>query len=333
MLVSPPAIALITSSILVVGFTLYASGVGIRIVIKWDRSSAGEKQLTLERQTYLISTILNHVMTIELISLFMFVAMVDHFHIFFTGAMCAAGTLNVNTFGYTTLAVKIGSFLLCGIWFIVNYVDGLGYDYPLIRFKYVFLLAICLLLASECVLQIRYLLDLKPEIITSCCGFQFGKDGQGIASHMAHLPAMTIAKVFYGAMGLTLGVGVYCGITGKCPWFYGLMSIAVFPLSLAALISCFCLYYYELPTHHCPFCLLLKEYHRVGYFLYAFLLTGVVAGAGAGVIEMFRKRPSLTEKIPRVQKRLCWMSMLAYGSFSLWVSYPVVFSDFRLTGY
>ena len=244
MLISPPAIALVTSLALVGAFTLYASGVGIRIILGWDRNSASEKQLMLERKTYLISSILSHVMAIELVSLFMFVAMVDHFQTFFTGAMCAAGTLNVNAFGYTTLAVKIASFILCGIWFIVNYVDNLGYDYPLIRFKYGFLLAICLLLVSECVFQFRYLLGLDPQIITSCCSFQFGTEGQGVASQMAHLPARTIATVFYAAMGLTLVAGVHFGLTGKYGWLYGILSIAVFPLSLAALISYFCLYFY-----------------------------------------------------------------------------------------
>lgn len=333
MFVSPPSIALVTSLTLVSAFTLYASGVGVRILIGWDRTSTEEKQLTLERKTYLISAILSHAMAIELISLFMFVAMVDQFHTFFSGAMCAAGTLNVNAFGYVTLAVKIISFILCGIWFIINYVDNLGYDYPLIRFKYGFLLIICILLVSECVLQIRYLLGLDPQIITSCCGFQFGKEGRGIASQMAHLPAWTIATIFYAAMGLTLASGAHFGLTGRHGWLYGILSIVVFPLSLAAIISCFCLYFYELPTHHCPFCLLQKEYHFVGYFLYGLLLTGTVAGAGVGMIGMFRKRDSLEKMIPRIQRRLCGVSVSAYGSFALWVTYPIVFSDFKLTGY
>ena len=333
MIVSPPAIALVLGSVLLGGFTLYAAGVGMRILFQWDRNSAGEKQLALERKTFLVSTIVSHVTAIELVSLFMFVAMVDRLHPFFTGAMCAAGTLNVNAFGYTTLAMKISSFLMCGIWFIVNYVDNLGYDYPLIRFKYAFLLVICLMLVSECIFQIRYFLGLQPRIITSCCSVLFGTEGQGIASHMAHLPAPAMGKIFYAAMGVTLSAGIYFGLTGRYDWLYGILSVAVLPLSLAALISCFCLYFYELPTHHCPFCLLQREYKFAGYFLYAFLLAGAVAGAGMGIIGMFRGKSSLKDKIPQVQKRLCRISLLAYGSFSLWVSYPVVFSDFKITGY
>jgi len=37
--------------------------------------------------------------------------------------------------------------------------------------------------------------------------------------------------------------------------------------------------------------------------------------------------------IVNVQKRLCWVSMLAYGLFTLRVSIPVAFGDFTLTAY
>jgi len=37
--------------------------------------------------------------------------------------------------------------------------------------------------------------------------------------------------------------------------------------------------------------------------------------------------------IPQIQKRLCGLSVLGYGLFTLRVTYPVVFSDFKLTGY
>jgi hypothetical protein len=79
--------------------------------------------------------------------------------------------------------------------------------------------------------------------------------------------------------------------------------------------------------------MLQKEYHFVGYFLYLFLLVGAIAGAGAGIIGRFRKKISLADLIPPIQKRLCALSVLGYGLFTLRVTYPVVFSDFKLAGY
>ena len=333
MFVSPAIIALLTGSLLVAAFTLYASWVGVQIILQWDLDSPGEKQLQLERKTYLVSSILSHVLIIELVSLFLFIAVVNHLHTFFTGAMCAAGVLNVNPFGHVTLAVKTATFFSCGVWLVVNHVDSRGYDYPLIRFKYALLLGICLMLGAEGVLQIRYLLGLDPQIITSCCGTLFAEGAGGVAAGMAHLPALAAAKNFYGGMLVTLAAGVYFGLTGRHDWLYALLSTALFPLALAALVSYFCLYVYELPTHHCPFCMLQKEYRFVGYFLYAFLLSGAIAGASVGIIGRFKKKVSLAGIIPRIQKRLCWLSLLGYVLFTLRVTYPVLFSDFTLTGY
>ena len=47
MLLNPPVIALIAASLLVGTFTLYACGLGLRILWQWDLNSAGEKQLQL----------------------------------------------------------------------------------------------------------------------------------------------------------------------------------------------------------------------------------------------------------------------------------------------
>ena len=333
MLLNPAVIALIAASVLVGAFTLYACGVGLQVLWQWNLDSAGEKQLQLERKTYLVSSILSHVLAIELVSLFLFIAVVNHLHTFFTGAMCAAGVLNVNPFGHLTLAARTASFLCCGIWLVINHVDAHACDYPLIRFKYAFLLVIGLLLVAEGVLQVMFLASLDPQVLTSCCGIIFGEGSRGVAAGMAHLPAAAAAGNFYFAMGLTLAAGAWFARTGRHDWLYGLLSVAVLPLSLVALISYFCLYVYELPTHHCPFCMLQKEYHFVGYFLYGFLLVGAIAGASIGIIGRFRKKVTLAGLIPQIQKRLCWASLLGYGLFTLRVTYPIVFFDFKLTGY
>lgn len=333
MLISPAIIALTAASLMVAGFTLYAAGLGMRIFMQWDATSSNEKQLELEFKTYLVSSILSHMLIIELLSLFLFIAVANRLHTFFTGAMCAAGVLNAGACGYATLVLKTASFVACGVWMVINHVDTRGQDYPLIRFKYAFLLGICLLLVAETVMQTRYLLGLDPQIITSCCGTLFNERILQVASGMTHLPVVTAAEIFYAGMLLTLAAGTHCALTGRHDWLYGLLSVAVFPLSLAALISYFCLYVYEMPMHHCPFCMLQKEYHFVGYFLYLFLLVGAITGASAGIIGRFRKKASLAALIPNIQKRLCGVSVLGYGLFTLRVTYAIVFSDFKLTGY
>jgi hypothetical protein len=75
-------------------------------------------QLALERRTYLISTLLAYGFGAQLLSLFLFSFTADQLHPFFVGAMCAAGTLYVNTYGYPALILKMINFLLVtsGCW-------------------------------------------------------------------------------------------------------------------------------------------------------------------------------------------------------------------------
>ena len=131
MIIHPAVMALLIGSSLTCFMLVYAVWYGIRILAKWDIKSGSELQLSLERRTYLISTILSYTLVFQILSLFLFIYTADHLHNLFTGAMCAAGVLNVNAFGYPLLILKIADFLLAGIWLIINHADTRGYDYPL----------------------------------------------------------------------------------------------------------------------------------------------------------------------------------------------------------
>ena len=332
MIISPAIIALTLGSVLIALITGYASGIGIQILRWWDIHSGSDRQLSLERKTYLISTVLSYVMAFELASLFLFVYTADHMHGLFIGAMCAAGTLNANDWGYPALVLKTVNFMVCGVWLIVNYLDNRGYDYPLIRFKYRLLLAITLLLMLEVLFQSGYFLELRPDVITSCCGAMFNASAQNLAAGLAHLPPRLAEIVFYLSVVLMLRTGINFYINSTGALVFSCFSLWLLGVSLAAIISFISLYVYELPTHHCPFCLLQREYHYFGYPLYVALFCAGITGSGAGVINRFRTIPSLKEIIPVMQKRLCLISMICYALFTALASYPILFSDFKLSG-
>jgi hypothetical protein len=98
-------------------------------------------------------------------------------------------------------------------------------------------------------------------------------------------------------------------------------------------ISFISLYFYQLPTHHCPFCLLQKEYYYIGYPLYLSLFGAGIAGIGLGVVNRFRNISSLKNIIPLAVKRLCFASVVGYAVFAIISTYPIIFSDFKLEGY
>jgi hypothetical protein len=104
------------------------------------------------------------------------------------------------------------------------------------------------------------------------------------------------------------------------------------PVSVAALISFIALYFYELPTHHCPFCILQREYGYVGYLIYATLLLGGIAAAGSWVLIPHAQVPSLQRELPRIQRRLAATAAIAYGLFALIVGSRIWFSELSLVG-
>jgi hypothetical protein len=173
----------------------------------------------------------------QLLSLFLFIYTVDHLSSLFVGAMCAAGSLNVNAFGYPTILLKITNFLLAGVWLILNYVDNQAYDYPLIKKKYGLLMIIVPFIVIEMIIQSSYFLSLEPNIITSCCGTLFSASDQGVASSLFALPLSLIESIFYSSMATTLILGVYYYRRLKYGYLFSISSTANLVISIIALIK------------------------------------------------------------------------------------------------
>src|SRR5208282_2853398 len=138
---------------------------------------------------------------------------------------------------------------------------------------------------------------------------------------------------FYTIMGLTLASGVYFYLKGRRGYVFSFLCGISFIVSIISLISFFSLYYYELPSHHCPFDILHKEYYYIGYPLYLCLFGGTVTGLGMGLLMPFRKVTSLRETIPVTQKRLTALALVCLLIFTVMVTYRMVSTPFRLEGY
>ncbi len=103
-------------------------------------------------------------------------------------------------------------------------------------------------------------------------------------------------------------------------------------VSFASILSFISIYFYELPTHHCPFCILQKEYIYIGYPLYMTLFGGVISGMGVGILMPFRNKKSLSEILPSIQRRLAIVSLVLFILFTAIVTYRLVFSGLILEG-
>jgi len=323
-------LALLLGSGLTTAMLASAATVGARIIRQWDIGSGSEQQLELERKTYLVSTVMGYCLGFQILSLFLFIYTADTLSPMFIGAMCAAGSLKVNGFGYPALLLKIGNCLLAGLWLIVNHTDNQAHDYPLIRIKYWGLLAITPLLFVETMVQTSYLLSLKPNIITSCCGMLFSTDSNTVVSELLALPLPVAQAIFFASASIAMASGLYVFLKTKGASFLFLASGLHGAVSIMALVSFISIYFYELPTHHCPFCILHQEYGYIGYVLYGLILAGAVSGMGAGVIDRFRAIASLHAVIPPMQRRLALISTVSMAGFVLIAGYELLFSNLKM---
>ncbi len=333
MIFNPDVLALLLTSLLVTSLAVLSSAVGIEILMKWDLKKGTERQLILERRTYLVSTIMGHLLVFEFLSLFLFVFCADRLHGLFVGAMCAAGSLNANDYGYPALIVKACNAILCGLWVVMNRLDNRGADYPLIRQKYKMLLFITGMLILEGYLTAGYFFGLRGEVITSCCGTLFSSYAEGLAADLASFPPSLAMILFFLNAAVILRLGINFLTRDKGAGLFALTSGLFFIVSIIGITSFISLYYYELPTHHCPFCILQSDYGYIGYPLYALLLGGTITGVGVGVLGTGRSAASVSALARRQQRKYCIASVCCFLAFTALSAYPMLFSDFRLEGY
>jgi hypothetical protein len=318
MLFQPAIIALLLASALCVLALTASAPFAVEVIRRWDITSGSEKQLELERRTYLFSTLITLVLVIQLAAVLLFVFNAEKMSGMFVGAMCAVGTLNVNEFGFPALNAKIAIFFLAAMWLAINHVDCGARDYPLVRIKYALLLILAPLLAASAWTEAQYFLSLKADVITSCCGSLFSEGSSTVtaqASSLAPVPAMWL---FFGSLGVTIVLAAIHGYGGgRKAWAaYALAgsSTVAFVATMTGILAFISLYVYEHPHHHCPFCVLKPEYGYQGYWLYIPLFGATAAGLAAGAVQPFAHVASLSGVIPRFSQR---MAAIAANGFAL----------------
>jgi hypothetical protein len=326
----PAILGLLFLSAVTSAMALYAAYYAGAILRSWDLRSGSERQLALERRTYLISTILAYLFAFQLLSPFLYVFTADSLCRLFVGAMCAAGTLNANAFGYPTLFLKLWNFLLAGVWLVLNHADNRARDYPLVRKKYALLLAMTPFVLAEAACQAGFFLGLRADVITSCCGTLFSEAREGLASELAAAPLGPTRIAFFAVLGATVLTGLWSRGKGGVRYLFSSLSALSLVVGMVAVVSFISLYFYELPTHHCPFCLLQAEYGYVGYPLYLALLGGGATGVGVGALEPFRRVETLREVVPRTQGRLTLAASLLFLVVLALATWGMLRSDFRL---
>ncbi len=330
MLLNPSILALITVSMTVALMVLLASGFALQVVRHWDIHSGSERQLQLERRTYLISTLVAYCFAAELIALLLFIYNAEQMSSQFVGAMCATGVLNINGYGWPTLYLKIAIFFAGSAWLTLNRIDSQAFDYPLVRTKYLLLLLIVPLVIAELVVQLLYFTSMDPDVITSCCGSLFTPEGQGVAAEVASVEPVYAMGALIASAVLALGSGAWYLYKRSGGITFASTNAIAFLVALVAIVSCIALYIYEHPHHHCPFCILKGGHDFIGYLLYVPLFISAALAMGVGAISPFRRYASLAKLIPQTSRRYILLSMGALTLFYLIAGYAILNSNLTM---
>lgn len=290
-------------------------GFAVRGIRKWDINSGSQIQLNMERKTYLVSSLLTFCFSAELISLVFFAVTCESISSQFVGAMCATGVLNANPYGWPVLFIKIWIFFGGFLWLLLNHLDNKGYDYPLVKIKYGLLLVLLPLMILESIYLYLFFSRLSPDLIVSCCGSLFSVTAKGVAADVSGIAPKTASAAVGASAAVLFLTGIAAIFRDRLIWVFSIFSIAAFITALAGIVSFISSYVYEHPHHHCPFCLLKKEYLWIGFLLYIPLFSGAAAGTGAAAVSLFKQVKSLGEFVPPMAKSLVKMALTLFFIF------------------
>ena len=334
MIFQPAIIALLMAASLSLAMLVAASPFAVNLIRHWDIGSGSERQLRLERMTYLFSMLVALVCGLQLLATLLFVFNADKMSVMFVGAMCAVGALNANEYGFPALYAQLTLFFVASTWLAVNRLDNAARDYPLIRIKYTMLLAYAPLAAVVLWLQFNYFINLEADVITSCCGSMFSEEADTVASEVSAMAPRSAMILFYAVLSLATAIAFWhWKSAGRRIWSglaVGASSIAAFFVALMGVVAFISLYIYEHPNHHCPFCILKPEYDYQGYALYVPLFAAAAAGLSAGVLTLFAHRPSLSELAPGASARLAGIAAAGFAIFLAVATFMVLSSNLIL---
>lgn len=255
-----------------------AAASAVPIVLRWDFSSFSPRQFALEKRAYLLISVIGFAFSVKFLLLPYFAYGIDRLALLIPGAMCAAGVIGANDFGYPLLAVKVAVAFLTGSWLIVSRLDLRAEDYPYLRGNTLLFLLIFALMGGELLLDWLYFSNLTTVKAVSCCSVSFGQQGGSNP-----LPfGLDTAKLLL-LFGLIYLLAVLSAL-GRYAATAFVSNLLFLPTGYYALVYFFGTYVYELPTHKCPFCMLQGEYHYVGYLFWGALLAGSFFGMNAPVI-------------------------------------------------
>ncbi len=278
MLISPEVLTIYILDILFALFASVAFVISLKIVKGYDANATTALQYELEKKSYLAATIIKYLFFIKVPFFLFFVFTLDSISFVLPGAMCGAGVVNASSVATPLLFLKLLNIYLFAYWIVLDKEDMSDETQPYMRLKFMLYLLFYLLLMAEIFLEFSMFLNIDTKSVVDCCGKIFSQSDSTYMGELLGLSSSVYITLFYGNSVLLL-----LSYLLKNRYIFALLNLTFIVVALLTLIAFFGTYIYELPTHHCPFCLLQSDYHYVGYLLYTLLFLGTFNGVVIGL--------------------------------------------------
>ena len=309
MLINPEILTLYILNTIFLLFSSVAFIMSLKIVKKWDVNATTELQYSLEKQSYLTATIIKYIFYIKLPLFMFFIFTLDKISFVLPGAMCGAGVVNASEYATPLLFLKLINLYFFAYWLVLDKEDMKEESQPYLKQKFQLFLFFYLLFVVEMILETLMFLNIDIKSVVDCCGAIFSNNDDTYLAQILNMPQGLLLSFFYSNFILMAIVSRF-----QKSKLFAILNLTFVFIALISLVSFFGTYIYELPTHHCPFCLLQQDYSYIGYLLYALLFVGTFRGLVIGFIE-FQK--DVLEKYYRVSLSFNGMYLLIVSAYPI----------------
>lgn len=252
----------------------------VKILKYWNFNATSNLQYDLEKKNYLINTILFFTIYAKIVLFVFFCISLNELANIVPGAMCSAGVIGANSYGNILLLLKILLIFSLGFWLILNYLDLKAENFPLLKIKYfVFIVIFCFILI-EFMVEILYFSNVPLNVPVFCCSVVFQAPNLPFGYTQA-----VLVTLFYAVLAAILILNFL-----KQSFASFVCNLIFLFVAYYAVTYFFGIYIYEQPNHKCPYCMLLKDYYYIGYFLWGSLFLGIFYGITPFLIEIFTKK-------------------------------------------
>ncbi len=307
MILSPEILAILIVNSIFFIFASIAFFLDIKIFIYWDIEATTKRQYQLERESFLVSTIIKYIFIIKIPLFLFFIFTLDKISTLITGAMCGVGVVNATEYGIYLLIIKIINIYIFGLWLTIHYLDIKNINLPYTKIKFEFFIIAYIFFLIEIVLMWSMFNSLDVDKMVSCCGTLFSSSSASAIGDIIRIKTAIILSIFYGSAILMTILYKF-----RIKYLFSIINLIFLVISLISLISFFGTYIYELPTHHCPFCFLQSDYYYIGYLIYSLLFLGSFYGLRVGVLEILNEKTESSYKYSLIFNMLYVLIVTAY---------------------